>query len=493
MNASQLATAEAAESTAKNAAAIAATAAAVAADASTGASTGGGGISIAIGNWTKYLLSLGWSDNAKFIVGGAGQEADPAPGCAKQFSANYQCGTGPTKSINIAAEAGGKTALFDCTAENAMCLGFRLTLGDTGNLVLTDNTGATVWQSNTTTTGIAMPEYNAVSGQNGRNYLMSGESLFEGAFIGSPSGNCWLIMPELTSPTALNSLQIQYSVSSCSGPVGAWTGNDDTAYGLYSIPATDISSIGSVGYLDKSGKTHAYPANMVGPAKTYTNIGHYDSYGNDIGAYYGTSPKSCETACNGEAGCAGFIWDESAKICFLKNTNMFPNAPRQTRAGYDLYVQDKSVTNGSSCTKEVETGTAAQWELLPTTTKMSMDTLCNIGMANKSELANLAKKEQKVNNTLNTMNNTYNTLISENTSLRNNFNSNIKGIKKDIHHMKTIHKKTKREKVDTNNVDGMMEDSDLSLISQNYKYLWWSILAILIISMGIKVVRNNSS
>ena len=59
--------------------------------------------------------------------------------------------------------------------------------------------------------------------------------------------------------------------------------------------------------------------------------------------------------------------------------------------------------------------------------------------------------------------------------------------------MKTIHKKTKREKVDTNNVDGMMEDSDLSLISQNYKYFWWSILAILIISMGIKVVRNNSS
>jgi hypothetical protein len=454
--------------------------------------------SVSIGNWNSYVGSVvNGLPKSSFTVGqsrGKGtSDPDPAIGCPKQFSATYQCGSGPKKTINIAAEAGGQSATFDCSNESKSCIGFRMTLGDDGNLVLTDGNGSVKWQSGTSATGLSLAEFNAASGKNGRNYLKSGEFLKAGEFIGSPTGNCRLVMP-VPGPTAVNnSLQIQYNTTNCSEIAGATTGNDSASVGLYTIPQPNIDDIGKVGYLDLKGKMHEYPDNMVSQGNTYTNVGSYDSFENDINGIKGTSHTTCEAACNKNPKCSGFFWDKGSKMCYLKDSSMFPTGLRQpilNQDGNELYVRNKSVTNGASCTKSVESGTAAQWELYPTTTKMSMDTLCNIGLSNKAEMADVAAKEQKLSNTLNTMNNTYNTLASEDINLRSAFNSNIKGIKRDLNHITTIHKKTKKSTIDSNNVDGMMEDSDLSLISQNYKYLLWSILAIIIVSVGIKV-RNS--
>ena len=455
--------------------------------------------SVSIGNWNSYVGTVvNGLPKSSFIVGqsrGKGtSDPDPAIGCPKQFSATYQCGPGPKKTINIAAEAGGQSATFDCINESKSCIGFRMTLGDDGNLVLTDGNGSVKWQSGTSATGLSLAEFNAAAGKNGRNYLKSGEFLNAGEFIGSPTGNCRLVMPVLGPATVSNSLQIQYNTTNCSESAGAMTGNDNTSAGLYTIPQPNIDDIGKVGYLDAKGKIHEYPDNMVSQGNTYTNVGNYDSNGiGDINSISGTSLTTCETVCNKNPKCSGFFWGKNSKTCYLKDSSMFPTGLRQpvpNQDGAELYIRNKSVTNGASCTKSVESGTAAQWELYPTTTKMSMDTLCNIGLSNKAEMADVAAKEQKLNNTLNTMNNTYNTLASEGINLRRAFNSNITGIKKDLTHINTIHKKTKKSAINSNNVDGMMEDSDLSLISQNYKYLWWSILAIIILSVGIKV-RNS--
>ena len=40
------------------------------------------------------------------------------------------------------------------------------------------------------------------------------------------------------------------------------------------------------------------------------------------------------------------------------------------------------------------------------------------------------------------------------------------------------------------NVTAMLDNADLELISDNYKYILWSILAITIILGGIKASRN---
>lgn len=182
---------------------------------------------VTVGNWSNYIQDfVKGKDSANYIIDGP----DPAYGCPKDFKATYRCGNiENNKTINIPGEAGGKTALFDCTSENKKCKGFRLTLGDDGNLSLTDSENKQIWSSNTNKTGLALDEFSAKRSKYGRNYLLAGEMLNLGEFMGSPSGNCYLIMDK--TPEG-NGLQLKYSVLNCDD---SQYGNDDTANGLFSL------------------------------------------------------------------------------------------------------------------------------------------------------------------------------------------------------------------------------------------------------------------
>ena len=180
------------------------------------------------GNWTPVIQSVvKGKTSATYNIGQNNSDQDPAVGCLKDFTSTYQCGNiDETKTINIPGEARGKPAIFDCSKA---CKGFRLTLGDNGNLTLTDIENKQLWTSNTSKIGLVLERFNAKNGKYGRNYLLSGETLNLGEFIGSPSGNCYLIMEK--TPEG-NSLQLNYSVLNCTDNQ---FGNDEMTNGLFSL------------------------------------------------------------------------------------------------------------------------------------------------------------------------------------------------------------------------------------------------------------------
>jgi hypothetical protein len=190
-----------------------------------------------VGNWSAYVQDfVKGKESASYLIGR--DTPDPFYGCLKEFTASYQCGNIPTmKTINIPGEAGGKSALFDCSNENKMCKGFRLTLGDDGNLVLSDSENKQIWTSNTSTTGLIIDKFSAKNSKYGRNYLLAGETLTLGEFIGSPSGNCYLIME---ATPAGNGLQLNYTVANCDDNQ---VGNDDSTYGLFSLAKTAYNEL----------------------------------------------------------------------------------------------------------------------------------------------------------------------------------------------------------------------------------------------------------
>jgi hypothetical protein len=263
---------------------------------------------IAIGNWSPYVQSeINGKESASFIVGrSGGGTTDPAVGCKKRFTATYQCGTGAPKEVNIAPEAWGQAALFDCTTESKVCADFRLTLGDDGNIVITNGNNGTLWTSNTTKTGIALPKFNAKNGKYGRNYLLAGEVLNIGEFVGSPSGNCYLMMEKDVG------LQLKYNMSGCTmSDDNTGMSGDATAYATYSIPPTTIGNVGKVGYISNNGKLHAYPDSMIEQGTSYELIGKYDAPGNTIQQMTG-SVDQCKKTCNDLKECYGFV-HKSAK------------------------------------------------------------------------------------------------------------------------------------------------------------------------------------
>ena len=447
---------------------------------------------VPIGNWSQYVkTAINNQEVSDYIVGSNGG-GDPAYGCYKNFTSTYQCGNGPTKNVNISGyrvEAGGRSVKFDCSAENKICGGFRLTLGDDGNLVLTDSKSSPVWQSNTKGTGLALDEYKASNGKYGRNYLLAGETLKTGEFIGSPSGNCYLMMVGNKADCTQNGLQLLYTKINCTmNSKSDGYGSDDTANGLYSMKKTDISTLGKVGYIDERNNIHEYPNDMTNLAQTYTLIGNYDSMGYDISQVSSKSAETCKTSCNGNSDCAGFVY--YADTCYLKNSGMFPKGIRRPLANAELYLRDKTVKNNISCAKDVDSGLSSQWELYPTSTKMSMDTLCELGAVTQDEQSDVKTKFIELNKATDIMSKKLNSIANEKNALEESFTTSSNGLSKNIKDYGTMRRKIINNNKTITNIIGMSDDSELNMTSQNIKYFLYANLAIIIAIASIRLMRN---
>jgi len=583
---------------------------------------------IAIGNWSPYVQSeISGKESASFIVGrSGGGNTDPAYGCKKRFTATYQCGSGAPKEVNIAPEAWGQAGLFDCTAESKLCAGFRLTLGDDGNMIITNNNKSTIWTSNTTQTGLALPQFSAKNGKFGRNYLLAGEVLKTGEFIGSPTGNCYLMMVKDTG------LQLKYNISSCTATGDS---SDENTYSTYSIPPVNISNVGKIGYVSNDGKLHDYPASMIGQGASYDLLGKYDSVGNDIKQMNG-SVDQCKKTCNDLNDCYGFVhksakkssdgvqyvkirypegradciqisqlaiysngvnvakgkpvsaanvyqdkndirpevavdgtlgyssthtmyhskcqlsdyWlldlqaefpcekvvfynrndsmgsrakgmlielmDSSKKVlktltltadtiqtfdvelgskstsdmCWLKNAGMFPSGLRQPNDDLELYTRNKIVKNNNSCNKAVELSSIANWELFPTGDKMTIDTLCSLGAITEKERIELEKKHTNLSGIADILDTKLQGLTKEKAKIDKSMQFNESKLGTDVDTYTDVWKKSENYDANDDNINAMVNDTDLNMVSQNYKHLIWTILAILFIIGAIKITRN---
>jgi len=449
-------------------------------------------IPVPVGNWTQYVKDfINGKDTVKYTLGvSGGGTTDPAIGCSKQFSTSYKCGKGAAKTMNITPDATGQTVTFDCFEENQKCRGFKLTLGDDGNLKLTNTTdtvGTILWQSSTYKTGIPVEKYKAENSKFKRNYLNSGETLSAGEFIGSPTGNCYLIM-EISNGTA--SLEIRYETLNCTGNPGQQFGGDHNTVSIYKIKKENSTNVGKTGYIDEDGILHPYPDNLLQKNDKFYPIGWYSNNGNDIEVKKNINKSDCQQRCIANNQCGGYVYKEGNSECQLKNRNIFPNSSRMVDESSELYIRGNNVLNSTSCSKIVNNIPSSSWELANIGEKMSMDTLCNLGAFTNADKNGL----EKSNNTLlNSLNDLYTRLTGEIKSyikITNYLEKNRETGRSLLtsHENAKTDIKTKQEK--NRQYSALAEHTKTRLISENYNYMLCSILAISIIGYSIKLNRS---
>ena len=284
---------------------------------------------IPVGNWTQYVKDNKniWSNekNEWFLVRNKGK--DPAPGCRKSFMTTYQCGNGTnTKIKKVSPEARGTWVRLDCNSEDRKCNGYRLTLRDDGNITYTNTQqiGKPLWESKTNKTGLSIPKYKASNGKYKRNFLQSGEFLSLGEFIGSPSGNCYLMMTQ-------KGLQLCYEKNDCtmtSAEIGY--GNSPNANALYSISKTNPSNINNVGYLSYGGVIKPFKESFSGgksdvkTGKRFFDLGNFNVKGHNITRFANYDKDKCENECLYRNHCHGFFIHNDG-TCYLKHSGMYPN------------------------------------------------------------------------------------------------------------------------------------------------------------------------
>ena len=451
-------------------------------------------VPVPVGNWTEYVKDfINGKERVNYTIGNSGGGTkDPAVGCSKQFSTSYRCGNGAIKTINISPDANGQTITFDCFSENQKCRGFRLSLTDDGNMVLTnatDPTGTILWQSSTNQTGLPIEKYRAVNSKYKRNYIQSGETLSAGEFIGSPSGNCYLIMDNKTDGSA--SLELRYESFNCSGNmIDNSFGNDSDTVSIYTIKKENPTNLGKLGYVDDNGTIHQYPNELLQRNDKFFNIGRYSNIGNDIQIINNTNKMNCENICKSKPDCAGYVFNNSNNECQIKNSNIFPKSSRMVDNSSELYIRGSDVLNSTSCSKVVNNIDTSIWELSNIGDKMSMDTLCNLGAFTQEDRKDL---EASNDNMLSTVNDLYNKIMGETKTLTQ-INGDLEKNRGAIASLNKTHDNVKKSIIPKKNESlqfiAMKEDSKTQLISENFNYMLWSILAISIIGYVVKSNRD---
>lgn len=450
---------------------------------------------------------------------------DPAKGCNKTFVGTYTCGKGVPKNVTMNNFNGSSVATFDCRTEHDDCISFRFEVTDSGMLRFTDKNGNLIkqfYETNVETNesvnpgqrkeditklnkmvldGKLPPEFKLR--QRFRKYMYPSQALRAGEYICSSTGNCFFALDETDGMFKLFTIKIR------SGPAGSTTvvtGMNDVAgsstkksAALYELKGVSVDNMDKLANISIDGKHRAFGLLQRKLGEKYVEITAkdiigrnvtYDNPENDLEEVENETRdiEYCFNQCSIRPNCGGFVVNEGQPDrCYLKDTNMFPVGNRVKNPDTKLYKRlYKPSGVSSSCMRAENAQVVAIDSVLldhyPKGGGMSRNTLCGVDQLVEAPTASLNRIESgalaeflstmgaKIEKAIDKLT-YYNTLESDpqmNVNRRinryDNVNTEIKSI-------------LKKQDV----ISGVEEDTHLQVVSETYKYIIWSIVAIIII------------
>jgi hypothetical protein len=428
--------------------------------------------------------------------------ADPAACCSKLIDYSYQCGGAPFKTGQI---SGGSNINFDCSDEVSNC-NFVLTLQSDGNLCLVrktkDNSTENVWCSATVGKQNAKnPDWVSTNGKYGRNYLKMNEVLGPGEWIGSVDGSLKLIM-QMNGNLVLYTSEI---TSGCSIIDNKHYGGK-TTNAVYELDTLgNKSSLGKFGYIDSDSKLRQYPDSMVGFTNTYRTYRNTDSVGNNIKTLVTPEQYDCETECNNNPDCSAYVYQGSSQTCWLKNNSAYPKGQKQKNNATILGVRNRELKNSNSCFKDFINIDTIQYDnyvkgedmtpntrcvdpIVPSNLQITYDNIVSqiiiLGNDIISKMEDLYNQDNKIFEKLNTTEDKFNKELEKYKQI------NLR-IQKKIMQTDSIEgMQNLTNTPDITDLSGMLSDSDLRVLKENYSYILWTILAVSIITVTINIIKK---
>lgn len=357
---------------------------------------------------------------------------------------------------------------------------YYLILHDDGNMSINrgsgpnDNQGQ-IWSIRTGQPKTPNPSYTAAKGKYGTNWMASGSTLAVNEFIGSTDGSIYLIMQadgNLSLNTSSNEENCPRMTDGNMG--GGYLGN-----ALYKLDKVGVQShLGKVGYVDSNSLLYTYPETSIGLSTNYNRFNNYGSPGNDLtGTSFGNATvESCTDFCNGNPDCYGFAFDTKNNICYPGNKNMFPKGGRTVMDGVDLYVRQPSVTNlPVGVPGSIVNVDSVLFNSYPTG-EGDPRTAFGLNSMNSTRNQLLDKVENNLNQTSQKLVDKSNSLSSDYSKVGNQISLDSAGIDRYLNDYNLVNNKLEAYK--STNLEGIVNDSDINVLRENYTYLFWSILAV---------------
>lgn len=390
---------------------------------------------------------------------------------------------------------------------------YYLILQDDGNMVVHKGTGPSdnqgvIWSSKTNgQQQKSNPLYTAKKGKYGRNWMASGSTLAKGDFIGSTNGSIYLIMQSdgnlvlYTSQTAENCKKISNNNY----------GGGEKANALYEFEKSGVlANLGKVAYIDADSNVKEYPSSLLEKSNEYQILNNFDSSGYDIS--YSTTTraeKGCIDLCNANKDCSGFVYTPDGKMCYLKNSSMYPVGKKQYYEDSGLLMGIRKSKIGSTvndyCSRDIVDIDTIQYSNYIKGDKMTSNTRCQsdiVSQKNKNALIdvqnkiytvgeNIAKQSNDLYVTDKDIDKTISTNSSQFKENVDMYNQNNKNIKKELNlsveGMSNMDSPNKN--LNMNDVNSMLNDTDIRVLQENYSYIFWSILAVGILTITVSKIK----
>jgi hypothetical protein len=366
-----------------------------------------------------------------------------------------------------------------------------LILQDDGNMCIylgsspTDSQGL-VWQSRTNgKQQQANPNMIAANNKFGQNWMSDSSVLYPGEYISSTTGTTALVMQ-----TDGNLVLYTYQTGiNCSKSNDGNTGGGVLANAIYSLNAVGKQNLMSqLGFVDEDSQLHTYPASNTSYSNTYTQFAGNAS-GNDIGgaSFSSATVANCQTACNSNAECGGFVFDNVNNICYPKTNQMYPNSSIIVDGVNTTYVREKmptnppiGVSNSTNNTDSIYYSNYVNGGPVGNNYGLS-----KITSTQKQKLDQLQTKMNLLSSQINGFTNKFENGTN---AAQDQAKKNVAGIKEYLTGIKNSDRKAIN--FDTT-YENILVDSDINVLKQNYNYLFWSVLAAGSLIVTMNVVKNK--
>lgn len=372
---------------------------------------------------------------------------------------------------------------------------YYLILENNGNMCIyrgsnpNDNQGL-VWSSNTEGKKQKPdPKFAAANGKYGKNWVGVGATLSKGDFIGSNDGSTYLIMQYdgnlvlNTSSTAINCKTLSDGIMG--GGINANALNQLNQVGNPSL-------IGNVGYIDDNSVLYNYSQNNYALSNEYTEMKGFDSPENNLSsASFGNATlNGCKTACNNNKSCYGFVYDNETKVCDLKNGSMYPKGPKTPAPFKDLYIRKPALKNMPvGISDKISNVDSIKYENYRKSNKQVNN---NIGLGFKNATTLERQQVESLKSRLDLISNKIielgGTIHNNELEVRKQSIINTNSLVNNMNDMKN--NMTNINNFNTS-MDNILKDSDITLLYENYNYLFWSILAAGSVIISINVANKS--
>jgi hypothetical protein len=451
-----------------------------------------------------------------------------------QLNISYKCGNKSMQSFSRQVSLGENGFSVNCWDTYNEYPSFSLNLSDDGNItiinnkkpseILYTNSNPISTQPDTAIIGISgtikemrpwaeRPDWVASSVNGGgalTSYSMGAKTLTTGQYISSPTGKCRLIFNKTAG--SQGTLVLEYSIYNVSQTLASGTSGTDkdnnlignsNNYSQYFLTKVDNPDVkGNVAYIDINNGLHKYPDSMLAFDNTYMDMPGFtpSSIGNPASA--GTTEPLCKTECNSDPTCAGYTYMNGVCKKYIES-QIYPKGDRILFDGAaadavlnKTYIRNKKISDSNSshysCNKVVNNVNSSVYSSYPATNDMTKDQKCALGLILDPQMPTLNAKSAAAVTSGGTIKKAINGIYTNQNTLKNTINTKTTEIETGLAKQDAVKRKIDKYEESNNTSTATVTDTELLLVSDNYKYVLWSIVTVLVGIGAIKTFRGAS-